>query len=352
VNTTLGLSACLQTLADNARAADEKAEWPAPSWNALARSGALSRAVDTRGRPDDAAELLDLYQSLASACLTTMFILSQRDAAVRRIDVSGNDRLKHELLGPLARGERFATVGLSQLTTSRQHAQPALTAKQTGSGFVLDGVIPWVTGAPQADHLVIGAVTDAGQQILTALPREAPGVEVMPPLELMALQGSMTAEVRLSKVAVERSWLLAGPTQNVLATGRSGAGGLETSCLAMGLASAAIGHVIREAQSRPDLHETGQNLDQELQRLREKLRHLAVHGGPAEDAVELRTQANSLVLRSTQAALTVSKGTGFLRDHPAQRWARQALFFLVWSCPRPTTEATLAQLAPPGECPG
>ena len=56
----------------------------------------------------------------------------------------------------------------------------------------------------------------------------------------------------------------------------------------------------------------------------------------------------ALVLRATQVALTVSKGSGFLRSHPAQRWARQALFFLVWSCPRPTTIATLAQLTSGG----
>jgi alkylation response protein AidB-like acyl-CoA dehydrogenase len=84
--------------------------------------------------------------------------------------------------------------------------------------------------------------------------------------------------------------------------------------------------------------------------LRQEVHRLATHDSTATEATALRTQANSLVLRATQVALTVSKGTGFLRDHPAQRWARQALFFLVWSCPRPTTEATLADLAPPAEC--
>jgi hypothetical protein len=58
----------------------------------------------------------------------------------------------------------------------------------------------------------------------------------------------------------------------------------------------------------------------------------------------LRARANALVLGATQAALTASKGSGFLRQHPAQRWARQALFFLVWSCPRPAADATLARL--------
>ena len=72
---------------------------------------------------------------------------------------------------------------------------------------------------------------------------------------------------------------------------------------------------------------------------------------PAEEQSETWTSrqshpAHSLVTRATQAYLTARKGTGFLRTEPAQRWARQALFFLVWSCPRPAAEATLALLAP------
>ena len=62
--------------------------------------------------------------------------------------------------------------------------------------------------------------------------------------------------------------------------------------------------------------------------------------------IGLRVRANRLVLQATQAALTVSKGTGFVRPHPAQRWARQALFFLVWSCPRPAAEGVLGYLLP------
>jgi alkylation response protein AidB-like acyl-CoA dehydrogenase len=236
------------------------------------------------------------------------------------------------------------------LTTSRQHGKPALIARESGDAFVLDGVIPWVTGAAHADHLVIGAVTDKGEQILAVLPSKLPGVHVGPPLDLMALQGSLTAEVRLDRVTLERRWLLAGPAANVMATGRSGPGGLETSCLALGLAGAAIDHVAHEATQRPDLASTAANLEQERKALRQSLHQFAQDGGTAADASALRTDANSLVLRASQVALTISKGAGFLRDHPAQRWARQALFFLVWSCPRPTTEATLAHLAPPSEC--
>ena len=124
----------------------------------------------------------------------------------------------------------------------------------------------------------------------------------------------------------------------------------KTSCLALGLAGAAINYVTQEAIARADLRASANNLEFERQNLSKELHRVVKEGGGAEQAAALRTLANSLVLRATQVALTVSKGAGFLRDHPAQRWARQALFFLVWSCPRPTTEATLAHLAPPNEC--
>ena len=66
-------------------------------------------------------------------------------------------------------------------------------------------------------------------------------------------------------------------------------------------------------------------------------------GAPA--ASDVRAEANALVLRATQAYLTARKGSGFLRSDPAQRWARQALFFLVWSCPGPVAEASIRDLA-------
>jgi butyryl-CoA dehydrogenase len=338
----------LHALATHANAADGNIVWPAESWDLLREADVLAWAIprEQGGRDLTPIELLTGYERLAGACLTTCFLLSQREAAVRRILDSGNDLLCRELLPPLARGERFATVGLSQLTTSRQHLKASLTARSIGDGFVFDGAIPWVTGASQADHLVIGAVIEDGRQILAVLPCDLPGVDVGPPLELMVLQGSLTAEVRCHKVRLERRWLLAGPAERVLATGRGGSGGLDTSCLALGLAGAAIDYLHEETRSRAELRERAERLEQVRRRLRQEMHRLAEQGVTPEAATALRAQANTLVLRATQTALTASKGTGFLRDHPAQRWARQALFFLVWSCPRPAMEATLDCLTP------
>jgi alkylation response protein AidB-like acyl-CoA dehydrogenase len=341
------LREALAILADHANEADARPIWPADSWRALERSGALRWCIPSSlgGLDLDAVDWLRGYEKLAGACLTTAFLLSQRDAACRRLRDGNNEGLRRDLLPLLARGEAFATVGLSQLTTSRQHLKPTFLARRAEGSFILNGNIPWVTGAQRADYLVVGAMLEEGGQILAVLPRDVEGVSIDPPLQLMALEGSLTTEVHCQDVRLESKWLLAGPAERVMARGRGGTGGLETSCLAIGLAGAAIDYLHGESEARAELRATTQRLEQMRQGLRDQLHRLASETCPPESAAQLRARANTLVLRATQAALTASKGTGFLRTHPAQRWARQALFFLVWSCPRPAAEATLAYLA-------
>jgi alkylation response protein AidB-like acyl-CoA dehydrogenase len=343
--------AVLDGLKKHARAADAEAVWPSESLALLRQAGVMGWCIPRTygGTERQGADLLAGYETLAAACLTTCFILSQREGACRRIRDHGRPDLWEELLPGLASSERFATVGLSHLTTSRQHGKPSLIAKTADGHFVLNGSMPWVTGAAQADYLVTGAVVEDGGQILLVLPRRTEGVRVGPPLDLMALAGSLTAEVFCDQVRVDRRWLLAGPAERVLTPGRAGTGGLETSCLALGLAGAATEYLQAEATARADLSASTDRLERTRQVLRTELHHLANSGGPPEAALTLRARANALVLRATQAALTASKGTGYLRHHPAQRWARQAMFFLVWSCPRPAAEATLAYLTPTEE---
>lgn len=345
---SLTVEEALKVLEKHASEADGAAAWPSTSWDALQRCGALGWIIPREygGAGLDPLELLEGYQLLAGACLTTCFLLSQRDSACRRLRDSGHEALCRELLPPLASGQCFATVGLAQLTTSRQHVRPVLTARLDGDSVRLDGVMPWVTGAPQADHFLTGVVLDDGRQMLLVVPRETDGLSVGPPMELMALQGSLTAEVRCQDVCVERRWILTGPAEKVLASGR-GAGGLETSGLALGLAYSAIGYLITEAKKREEWHARTVACMQSWSALQDQLRRLATEGADAQATSNLRAKVNALVLRTTQFALAASKGSGFLRSHPAQRWARQAMFFLVWSCPAPALDATLACLALP-----
>ena len=77
----------LTSLQAGAEVADRKVEWPAMSWAALRAAGVLgwSVPVEFGGAGYSQVDLLKGAEFLGAKCLTTAFVLSQRDAAVRRL---------------------------------------------------------------------------------------------------------------------------------------------------------------------------------------------------------------------------------------------------------------------------
>ncbi|MGE5195612.1 MAG: acyl-CoA dehydrogenase family protein [Deltaproteobacteria bacterium] len=342
----------LQKLAALSPSLDAGQVWPAEQFRLLAEARVLGWVIPREfgGTAVSERELLAGYVQLASACLTTTFVLTQRNGACGRIAASHNEMLKTDLLQRLARGELFATVGISHLTTSRQHLRiPAVQVAEQSSGFRFCGEVPWVTGAGHADYLVTGGTLDDGRQILAAIPAKQPGVVIEPSARLLALGASHTSAVRLENVVVDRHYLVAGPIEKVMRQGSASTGSLGTSALAVGLSKAALEHLAAEAAVRPDLAPILQPLTDECEALEETLMRSADAGSPAGNPVlsseAIRTRANSLALRSTQALLAASKGAGFVSGHFAERAVREAMFFLVWSCPARVVAAALRELA-------
>jgi butyryl-CoA dehydrogenase len=336
----------------DARAADQES-WPESLWAAVDRAGAprwtLPEAYggDACPRP----RLVQRYARLAGSSLTAVFILSQHDAAVRRLLAASGNPTADRWLHAIGREHVVATVGISHLTTSRRLGSQAMKVVAFAPGrYRLDGSMPWVTAATRADLVVTGAAIEDGRQMLIALPTDRPGVMVCPPFPLAALQASCTSQIDLRDVEVEDSDLLAGPANDILShAGAVGTGGLETSALALGQARAALAALIELSPSRDELAEPLEVLCESWRVAWGQLMAQARDEPGAPSPSQIRAQANALALRSTQAYLIARKGTGFLRTEPAQRWARQALFFLVWSCPAPIAQAAIRDLA--GLCP-
>jgi alkylation response protein AidB-like acyl-CoA dehydrogenase len=342
-----GLDQLCEVLDTHAAQTDQHEQWPALQLARCADYGVYRWFLPPAqgGLGWDEADLMRGYLRLSAACLTTSFVITQATGALRRI-AAASDELRDALLPALVAGQRFTTLGISHLTTSRRHlARPALRAEEVADGFRLDGFSPWVTGGVHADWIVTGAQLDDGRQLLAVLPTDLPGVSCDPAAKLVALSASHTGAVRLEDVTLERKWLLAGPQADVL-QGATGAktGGLQTSALAIGLASRAIAFVAAEADRREDLAAAAESLHAEHGQLQHDLLSLAA-GDEVCSSEQLRAAANSLALRAAQAALAAAKGTGYLQGHPAGRWCREALFFLVWSCPQPVMAANLCELA-------
>jgi alkylation response protein AidB-like acyl-CoA dehydrogenase len=327
---------------------DDPAAWPAEQLKALGNYGVYGWFIppEQGGLGWSEADLLRGLVRMASACLTTTFILTQRVAACSRIVACENEELRRELLPKLLTAETFATIGISHLTTSRRHVStPVLSAERCDGGYILNGYSPWVTGADHADTIVVGAATTDDLQLLAAIDTRTPGVVVPAPEQLVALGASHTGRVEFQHAFVPDERLLSEPKQHVLQQGLTvRTGGSQTSALAIGVASRALEILEAEVAKRPDLAEPAAALRAEWQQLSGDMMALAEHQ-PVCTSEQLRQRANSLVLRASQAALAASKGAGYLATHPAGRLCREALFFLVWSCPQPVTDMHLCELA-------
>lgn len=343
----------LDDLAGQAELVDREGTWPGRQFEQLADAGVLGWVIPPEygGTGIDTEALIYGYEQLTTACLTTTFVLTQRNGACQRIAGCENEDVKAELLPDLAAGRLFATVGVSHLTTSRQHfKRPAVQVTDDGDQFILNGLIPWVTGAKFADYVVTGGTFSDGRQVLIALPTHADGVTMHKPAPLLALDGSQTGSIELDEVRVDQKYLIAGPVAGVMQQGQGGGtGSVATSSLAVGLSMRTITLLSHEAERRDDLRTVIEPFSEDLRTLRQDL-YAAARGEATPETPHLsnesiRGRANSLALRSTQALLAASKGAGFVKGHPAERGVREAMFFLVWSCPQPLVEAALREFA-------
>ena len=330
---------------------EEKRLWPAQQLELMAQAGVYRwfapRSVG--GWQWSSQDIVEGYIRLSSACLTSTFVLTQRVAALKRICSSPNTELRDRLIPGLLSGEQSATVGISHLTTSRQHTdRPVLGAvpikTPAGDGFQVDGLSPWVTGGCAATHLLMGAQLDDGQQILFVVSSRADGISVDPGFKLVGLTASQTGAVKCNSVLIPPSDIVAGPREKVLSSLSSNStGGFQTSSLALGLSKSAIQFLGQQSLNRPDLSVTFESLQQQYSEIETQLKQLAGGFGDCTNE-ELRSQANSLVLRATQSALVAAKGSGYVEGHPVGRWCQEALFFLVWSCPQAVLDANLCEL--------
>jgi alkylation response protein AidB-like acyl-CoA dehydrogenase len=334
-------------LAELAEHYDTHSCWPQRSIDILAQAGGWRWAIAKKwgGLGFGNVALLETYEAIARGCVATALILTQRDGACDLIACGENESLKKRLLRAYARAERFTSIGIAQLTTSKGGRKPPLAAKRVGRDFVLDGVMPWVTAAGHCDEIVTGAALPDGRQIIACVSCEDPGVTCEPAMKLMALGASCTSRVRCQAVRVRPADLIRGPAEIALSM-RAPVKPLVVSAVGIGLAGA-----LRERLTRnhvaPELKPYLAPLAQRYKQVRKQVFDAAARVGRRGadiDARSIRVAVNDLVVRLGVAHLTICKGTGFAQPHLAERLLREAMFFLVWSAPTEVQAETLRAL--------
>jgi alkylation response protein AidB-like acyl-CoA dehydrogenase len=314
---------------------DAEHDWPEQLLREHADAMHWAMPREFGGEELDPLELHLRYEQLARKSLSLALILTQRDSAVGILAAAADRKRLADV-----RDGAFVTVGIAQLTTSRQGGTPAL---RLDNGR-LRGVIPWATGAAKARYVVSGAVAERGQ-VLIALPTDAPGVRVEPPMSLVALADTWTSSVGCDDVAVADDMILLGPAPSVLSLRRKSVP-IPQAFLALGLARGALDLIAGHDSDRA--RKLRERFAGQIDAAHARVIDACRPGADAALVPLLRGECNDLALRTTHAAVALYKGTALLLSHPAQRLAREALFLLVWSCPDPVIDCTIDLLSNDG----
>ncbi|MGH2626121.1 MAG: acyl-CoA dehydrogenase family protein [Anaerolineales bacterium] len=215
-------------------------------------------------------------------------------------------------------------------------AAPATTAARVGDGYRLRGEKAWVPYADRAEALLVLAwEQDRVQAFL--VPAGAEGVVVRGRERLLGLGALPLFRVGLEDVSLGAECRLGGAAgadvEPILAAAR-----VATAALAVGLARAAYEYALRYAKDR---HAFGAPIAQkqavafmlaematEIEAIRLlvwEAAWLLDRGDPAGRAAHLaHLGASDMAMMVTDRAVQVLGGHGYIRDHPVERWLREA----------------------------
>jgi alkylation response protein AidB-like acyl-CoA dehydrogenase len=287
------------------------------------------------GRSLTTSETRRIFATVAGGCGATFFVWAQHHGVVRTVASSDNDRLQRELLAPMLAGDTLAGVAFAHV---RRADRRAVTARRIEGGWVLDGIAPWATSWGVADHFCIAAETAERELVWSMIPGVDPSGVIADPLHLpvFASTGTVALHFQAAEIA-DDAVVTIDDVDAWRADDRRRAAPGQTGVL--GVADRAI-RLLGGAHPRrdDDAVRTAGRLAAELDaiwvdddRLVAELATRATGGDDELIAAASLHRAACLDLgrRSTTALLAASGGGGMDLGHPAQRLAREAMFFVI-----------------------
>jgi alkylation response protein AidB-like acyl-CoA dehydrogenase len=286
---------------------------------------------------------LQVLEELSARWASVALGVSVHTLACSPVANFGTEVQKRDLLPEMVGGSLLGAYCLSEAHAGSDPAamRASATADAEG-GWVARGEKAWVTHGGQADFYTTFLRTpDDGPRAISCfhLTPDLPGFAPATPEQKMGLTGSHTAAVRLDDVAVPADRLVGEPGRGLgIALSALDSGRLGVSAVAVGLAQSALDVAVdyavqREAFGRPIAEHQGvQFLLADMAAAVESARAMYLVAARRRDAGKpYSRQASIAKLLATDAAMKVTTdavqvlgGAGYTRDHPAERYMREA----------------------------
>jgi alkylation response protein AidB-like acyl-CoA dehydrogenase len=328
---------------------DRHGEFPHELFGRLAALGwfGLRYPEDVGGAGADFQTACVLYEELAAGSLALAAIAAMQSLMgtvfVHRF---GTPEHHERYLRPALRGEKIGTFALTEPEAGSDLGAMRTRAVRTDGGWRITGSKTWITNAPVASFLTVGARTadepGLNSIALFLLDAGTPGFSVGRPIEKLGTRSSLTSEVHID-CEVPADALLGGEGQ-----GAKNVGGtlseirIMTAALAIGLARRALQDSAAYAQERRAF---GRPIG-EFQLIAAKLADMATQLHAArlvtyDAAAQLdagasvttvaamaKYHATEVCVRIVDEATRIHGSYGFAMEYPVQRYFRDARFLL------------------------
>jgi alkylation response protein AidB-like acyl-CoA dehydrogenase len=199
---------CDARVAPHAAEADENAEFPKASYDALRASDfhAPHIPVEYGGAGADALATAIVIEEVARACASSSLIPAVNKLGTMPLLLAGSSALKEKYLRPVAAGEAMFSYCLSEPEAGSDAASMTTKAVRDGDYWVLNGVKRWITNAGVSEYYTVFAVTDptARSRGISAfvVEKSDEGVTFGAPEKKLGIKGSPTCEVYFDNVRI------------------------------------------------------------------------------------------------------------------------------------------------------
>jgi len=334
-------------IAPNAAEADEKAEFPQASYEALVASDFHAPHIPEEydGVGADALATCIVIEEVARACASSSLIPAVNKLGTMPLILAASDDVKRRYLPPVARGEAMFSYGLSEREAGSDTASMRTRARRDGDDWVLDGQKSWITNAGLSEYYTVLAVTDPdgprGRNVTAFVVEKGDqGFSVAPPERKLGIKGSPTCELRFDAARI--------PGDRVV--GDVGAGlkialrtldhtritiGAQAVGIAQGALDAATGYVKERRQFGQAVADFQgiqfmlADMAMTLEAARQ-LVYVAAAKSERDDAdlsffgAAAKCFASDAAMKITTDAVQLLGGYGYTKDYPVERMMRDA----------------------------
>ncbi|HVI76202.1 MAG TPA: acyl-CoA dehydrogenase family protein, partial [Anaeromyxobacteraceae bacterium] len=245
-------------LKPHARRWDAEHAFPRQAVQKLGEMGLLGVAVPAEwgGAGMDSVSYAVAMEEISRGCAGTGVIMSVNNSLYcDPVLKYGTDEQKREFLQPFARGEKLGAFALTEPMSGSDAAEMRTTAALRGEDYVLSGSKNYITNGPQADVILVFAMTDpakAHKGISAFLvPADAKGFTRGKPDEKVGIRASGSCSVFFEDCVIPKRYRLGQEGEGFkIAMATLDGGRIGIACQAIGIARAALERSVAYAKER------------------------------------------------------------------------------------------------------